>query len=40
MNGAASGAPQSLRACYDSHLVDDAFLYDITAQTATSLSAV
>lgn len=40
VNGAASGVPQSLRAWYDSHLVDDAVLYDITAQTATSLSAV
>ncbi|TAM71342.1 MAG: hypothetical protein EPN48_01885 [Microbacteriaceae bacterium] len=30
----------SLPAWYDEHLVDDAALYDITAQTATSLGAL
>ena len=40
VNSEASGAPESLRAWYDGHHVDDAVLYDITSQTATSLSAV
>ncbi|EXJ52838.1 hypothetical protein [Microbacterium sp. MRS-1] len=31
---------ESLRAWYDARHVDDVVLYDITAQTATSLSAV
>ncbi|HEY5222487.1 MAG TPA: hypothetical protein VIJ18_05485 [Microbacteriaceae bacterium] len=31
---------ESLRAWYDEHLVDDVVLYDITAQAATSLSAL
>jgi hypothetical protein len=39
VTSAASGSSVSLRAWYDGHRVDDAVLYDITAQTATSLSA-